>query len=176
MVWHHSFCSGGTCEYYLLHQKDCELRHKAVWQSPPQSDVKRIWLFYIENALYKCKIHSFTIKGDFNARGAQWYHAGIFLFSVSIKCGWKSKCPTSEGFFPTSNSWRQEEEHTFLRKIRLNLAQWLQSGIIFCWSRLWMSQIAVLALEYSTGLLKLIHKASTTFQKWVSASKGTTDT
>ena len=19
VVWHHSFCSGGTCEYYLLH-------------------------------------------------------------------------------------------------------------------------------------------------------------
>ena len=42
VVWHRSFCSGGTCEYYLLHKKDCELRHKAVWQSPPQSVVKRI--------------------------------------------------------------------------------------------------------------------------------------
>ena len=64
VVWHHSFCSGGTCEYYLLHKKDCELRHKAVWQSPPQSVVKRIWLFHIENALYKCKIqiHSFKTK------------------------------------------------------------------------------------------------------------------
>ena len=42
VVWHHSFCSGGTCEFYLLHKKDCELHHKAVWQSSPQSVVKRI--------------------------------------------------------------------------------------------------------------------------------------
>ena len=38
----HSVLGAPQCEYYLLHQKDCELRHKAVWQSPPQSVVKRI--------------------------------------------------------------------------------------------------------------------------------------
>ncbi|XP_074618304.1 Fanconi anemia core complex-associated protein 24-like isoform X4 [Acropora palmata] len=37
-------------------------------------------------------------------------------YGISIKCGWKSKCPTSEGFFPASNSWRQEEEHTVLSR------------------------------------------------------------
>ena len=29
-----------TC--YIKKKKDCELRQKAVWQSPPQSVVKRI--------------------------------------------------------------------------------------------------------------------------------------
>ena len=37
-------------------KKDCELRRKAVWQSPPQSAFEYI---HIENELYKCKIHSF---------------------------------------------------------------------------------------------------------------------
>ncbi|XP_067052851.1 Fanconi anemia core complex-associated protein 24-like [Acropora muricata] len=35
----------------------------------------------------------------------------------------KANAQQVKDFFPTSNSWRQAEEHTVLRKIRLNLAQ-----------------------------------------------------
>ena len=34
VVWLHSFCSGGTCEFFWL-DLDCELRHHAVWQKVP---------------------------------------------------------------------------------------------------------------------------------------------
>ena len=35
-------------------KKDCELRHKAVWQSPQQVLERAFEYIYIENALYKC--------------------------------------------------------------------------------------------------------------------------